>query len=188
MGQHNYSNSLIYHNYILIFCNISFFFILYTENPVPEFYKMAGILTSSIFSGIGIRGIGMVFQIVSGSGGAIIIITTTPPIMIVNAKLTVNGSICNIPPGSGVCNTSYGVNALDSLTTGSDNTAVGQDALTANTTASNNTAVGCRALDVNATASDNTAVGADSLGANDTGICNTAVGSDSLLSNTSCRM
>ena len=180
MDQHNYSNSLIYYNYILIFSILFFFVILYTENPVPEFYKMAGLLFSKVFSGIGIRGTGQVFQITNnaanGTGGSILIITTTPPMMSLNANLIVNGSIINISPGSGVCNAAYGLRALDSLTTGSNNTAVGEDALTANTTASNNTAVGCTAGLAIISGIDNTLIGKCAGLLLTTGVQNTAVG------------
>jgi hypothetical protein len=98
-------------------------------------------------------------------------------------------------------NTSAGVSALASNTTGQDNTGSGWQALFGNTTGNNNTATGASALQTNSTGYNNTAngtgalfsnmsgntdtgVGYQALFANTTGIANTAVGNDALSANT----
>jgi hypothetical protein len=82
-------------------------------------------------------------------------------------------------------NTAEGINALASLTTGTDNTADGYYALFSNTTANDNTATGFQALYSNTTGRDNTATGFEALYTNTTGVDNTANGVNALLSNTS---
>ena len=81
-------------------------------------------------------------------------------------------------------NTSFGVNALISNTTGTRNTANGGFALSTNTTGSDNTANGREALFSNTTGSDNTANGTFALYSNTTGSDNIANGSDALYFNT----
>ena len=65
---------------------------------------------------------------------------------------------CPTACGSGG-NTAVGVNALDSVTTGTNNTAVGTGALTDDTTGPANVAVGNGALAKNTTGQQNMAVG-----------------------------
>ncbi len=98
-------------------------------------------------------------------------------------------------------NTSWGVQALLSNTTGSGNTALGANALVGNTEGQNNTALGLAALQGNVTGFFNTAVGSLASANNisgsdnaafgyralyqDTGNANTAVGNYSLENNVS---
>jgi hypothetical protein len=84
---------------------------------------------------------------------------------------------------SGINNTAMGSSALQSYTTGNFNTAVGASALKS-ATGSTNTALGSSALFTLTTASDNTAVGSSALAFNVTGASNTAVGRSALQSNT----
>jgi hypothetical protein len=81
-------------------------------------------------------------------------------------------------------NTSVGVNALLSLTTGMGNTALGFEALQFNTTGSYSTATGDSAL-LNNNADFNTADGTTALYLNTTGVGNTATGALALYSNVS---
>src|SRR5215471_10034759 len=87
--------------------------------------------------------------------------------------------ICDINFG-----TVFGLNALNSNTTGVGNTAVGWSALLSNIDASFSTAIGGGALSLN-NASSNTAVGAAAMLLNTTGTLNTAVGTDALAFNDS---
>jgi trimeric autotransporter adhesin len=82
-------------------------------------------------------------------------------------------------------NTSDGLDALLSLTTGSFNTGLGSMALETLTTASNNTATGAGALTANTSGHENTADGTDALQGNTTGIDNTATGVQALAANIS---
>jgi len=86
-------------------------------------------------------------------------------------------------PGGG--NTGVGVNALDSLIsgTGINNTAVGVDALTDDTTGSANVAIGHAALANNTTGNFNMAIGAEALQQNN-GNFNLAIGFRVLFMNT----
>lgn len=88
------------------------------------------------------------------------------------------------PLTTGLFNTAYGVNSLYSNTTGTLNTANGNDALYSNTTGFFNTANGFRALFSNTIGYGNTAIGTNSLYSNTTGMSNTASGLNSLYSNT----
>jgi hypothetical protein len=81
-------------------------------------------------------------------------------------------------------NTSLGLGALVSNTTGTNNTAVGLNALFTNSTGSNNTATGVDSLVFNITGSNNTAAGVNGLFSNTTGGNNTATGLSALFSNT----
>src|SRR5215510_3837593 len=81
-------------------------------------------------------------------------------------------------------NTSLGINALGTNTTGSFNTAIGLNALFNNATGTENTAIGVDALFSNTTGDDNTAIGVNALANNTTGIENTAIGVDALFNNT----
>ncbi|MBA3961019.1 MAG: tail fiber domain-containing protein [Chthoniobacterales bacterium] len=81
-------------------------------------------------------------------------------------------------------NTAEGMDALFSLTTGSDNTAIGFDALFNNTTGAANTATGNNSLLLNTTGSQNTANGRSALVNNTTGGDNTANGDAALFNNT----
>jgi trimeric autotransporter adhesin len=81
-------------------------------------------------------------------------------------------------------NTSYGVRALISNTTGNNNSAFGEMALTNNTTGNYNTAIGNRSLLTNTTGSFNVAVGFDAAFSNTSGIENTAIGRSALYKNT----
>jgi trimeric autotransporter adhesin len=85
----------------------------------------------------------------------------------------------------GTANTSLGLNALKSLTTGVQNTALGDEALRNNTTGTSNTAVGYLALGSNTAGQSNTAFGESTLQANIGGSYNVAVGNSALLLNSS---
>ncbi|MBC7421356.1 MAG: hypothetical protein H7328_11565, partial [Bdellovibrio sp.] len=80
-------------------------------------------------------------------------------------------------------NTSWGVNALNPVTTGWNNTATGHSSIRLNTSGSRNTANGNYSLNVNTTGSDNTAIGYGAMIANNGGISNTSLGASSLYSN-----
>jgi hypothetical protein len=84
----------------------------------------------------------------------------------------------------GTENTTLGIEALASLTTGSYNTAVGGFALASITTGEFNTAVGSGALSHSVGTNINTAVGYNALGLTTTGADNTATGTLALYSNT----
>ena len=84
----------------------------------------------------------------------------------------------------GVSNTSFGLSAFNSSSTGGYNSAFGDYALAYNTAGNNNTASGFNALYFNTTGGYNTASGNSSLYANTTGGFNTASGSDALYANT----
>jgi uncharacterized coiled-coil protein SlyX len=91
------------------------------------------------------------------------------------------------PPGEdrGNGNTAAeNVQALESLTTGTDNTATGWQSLFNNTEGNDNTANGFQALYGNTTGFANTATGILALASNTTGIGNTANGSGALVLNT----
>ncbi len=82
-----------------------------------------------------------------------------------------------------VQNTSYGTNALFSITTGSYNSAFGYEALYADTSGSSNSALGARALRSNTSGNGNSAFGTDALVNSTEGEQNVAVGFNALLSN-----
>ena len=90
------------------------------------------------------------------------------------------------PPDGGYpnFNTAEGLDALFSVSAGSDNTAIGFDALLSDTAGSFNTATGYQALLNNTTSNNNTATGASALVFNSTGSDNTATGVNALFSNT----
>ena len=81
-------------------------------------------------------------------------------------------------------NTRFGVQALDSNTSGDKNTAIGFQAMTDNTSGSTNTATGSQALFLNTTGNSNTATGYQALQNNTTGGHNTASGLWALRNNT----
>lgn len=82
-------------------------------------------------------------------------------------------------------NTSFGMAALNPLTTADNLTAIGKNALRNVTIGINNTAIGTNALQNGTTVNDNTAVGSNALAGNVTGFSNTALGSGALQLNTS---
>ncbi len=84
----------------------------------------------------------------------------------------------------GLSNTSFGIAALISNTTGTNNTANGRTALQSNTTGTDNTANGAEALRVNTTGTKNTAIGWTALASNTIGTDNTANGFFALGGNT----
>jgi hypothetical protein len=81
-------------------------------------------------------------------------------------------------------NTSYGEQALSSITTGPLNSAFGRESLRNVTSGQGNTGSGAYTLAANTTGVFNTAVGSIALQSNTTGSGNTAVGQQSLSSNT----
>ncbi|MDI9310847.1 MAG: tail fiber domain-containing protein [Limnohabitans sp.] len=86
---------------------------------------------------------------------------------------------------SGTKIVAIGVNALKSLTTGSDNIALGYGALEANTVGYQNVAIGSSTLSQNTNGNYNTGVGYNSLVRNTGGILNTAIGNNSMYNNLS---
>lgn len=99
--------------------------------------------------------------------------------------MVVNGSTVGRGSGNILSNTTLGVEALYSNTTGDLNTAIGAEALYSNTTRDLNTAIGARTLYTNTTGYLNTAaIGAEALYFNTTGFLNTAIGRDALAYNT----
>jgi trimeric autotransporter adhesin len=84
----------------------------------------------------------------------------------------------------GLNNTSFGINSLNPLNTGTYNTAIGGGSLLLNTTGNNNTAIGNGSLLVNTTGYDNSGNGVSTLRSNTSGYQNTASGTDALYSNT----
>ena len=81
-------------------------------------------------------------------------------------------------------NTSFGINALNPATTGSQNIALGENALSLNTAGNQNIAIGQNALRINTTGNNNIAIGEGALTKNTTGRTNTANGSSALTNNT----
>lgn len=73
-------------------------------------------------------------------------------------------------------NTSFGLNALNSTSTGTNNVAIGLDPLKNNLTGGYNVAIGWRAMELNQSGSYNTVVGNASLMKNSDGINNAAFG------------
>jgi len=154
-------------------------------NTLQEFYQGSVVTT---LSGI--------YRLKSGGNGSVNPDTDggvnwelQPTRAQVDAKASISGQLFTGEinyrgAGSINTNTSYGVNALSSNTTGSSNTALGRDSLSENTTGSENTASGVNSLLSNTTGTQNTAVGRDALSSNTTGSSNTAVGRNSLLINT----
>ena len=82
-------------------------------------------------------------------------------------------------------NTSYGLDALQDVTTGTGNAAFGAYTLLSDTSGGDNSAVGYNALLSNTTGANNTAFGFDTLVLNVSGFYNTAVGAYALEFNTS---
>lgn len=109
-----------------------------------------------------------------------------------------NGSLSGLLSGN---NTSFGVDALNPLNTGTNNVAMGLQALLQNTTGNRNTAIGIRTLSNNTTGSLNTAVGVETLrhntannnvgvghralDTNTVGTNNVAIGTSAMISNVS---
>lgn len=89
----------------------------------------------------------------------------------------------NLAGSLSIDNTSLGLFALNSITTGNQNTAIGDSALRDTTTGSSNTAIGDSALILNTTGANNTATGRSALLFNSTGYENTATGSTALYTN-----
>jgi hypothetical protein len=81
-------------------------------------------------------------------------------------------------------NTIFGLNALQSNTTGNNNSAFGQGALYSNTTGNYNSAFGQGALYSNTTGNNNSAFGLSALQSNTTGNYNSAFGQVALYRNT----
>ncbi|HRI19712.1 MAG TPA: tail fiber domain-containing protein [Panacibacter sp.] len=82
-------------------------------------------------------------------------------------------------------NSSFGYQALNSITSGINNTAVGYKALLSNKTGLNNTAIGNNSLSNNDIGFSNTAIGGDVLTNSKGGNFNTAIGQQSMHSNIS---
>ena len=87
------------------------------------------------------------------------------------------------PISSGVYNTAIGASAMQNNTSGHSNTTVGSYAMYTNTDGVRNTAVGTNAMYYNQNGQKNTAMGNNAGNANTTGSSNTAVGNDALTIN-----
>lgn len=109
-------------------------------------------------------------------------ISTAPAFDLVNANTSYGlSALSSLTTGSQ--NTAFGNSTLSSLTDGTDNVAIGYSALVGSN-GSDNIGIGSFALNSNATGSDNYAIGYGSLRSNTTGNGNTAVGLFSLSDNT----
>jgi len=126
----------------------------------------------------------------------------TGGLLVDSANMTFNGtsltlandaSISGLTVGKGAgsvsTNTAFGVNALNSNTSGSQNVAIGYAALTANTTGNSNIGIGRSAMVSTTSGQSNIGIGGTynanaSLQANTTGSFNVAIGEGSLSSNT----
>lgn len=103
-------------------------------------------------------------------------INATNWMLVINPTNTFAGSRTSYAvTTSAIRDTSYGKDALNALTTGTDNTGIGDGALSALTTANNSTAVGAGAGRT-ATGRDNVFVGTSAGANNTTGTDNTALG------------
>ncbi|CAD5344147.1 hypothetical protein FLA105535_04152 [Flavobacterium bizetiae] len=93
----------------------------------------------------------------------------------------INGVRIGKGSGNDPENSSFGLSALSSNTTGTANTAIGSEALLSNISANNNTAIGNWALRLNQTSPSNTALGVNALTKLLSGVgFNTAVGASAL--------
>jgi hypothetical protein len=104
-----------------------------------------------------------------------------------NGNITSNtsfGMSALISNTTGNENTAFGMLALAYNTTGGDNTAFGWTALQSNTTGGSNSSFGWAALQSNTTGGSNSAFGVSTLESNTTGVSNTAFGGGALLDNT----
>jgi trimeric autotransporter adhesin len=110
--------------------------------------------------------------------------TETPArILDVNGDALIHGLTIGKGNGEEPTNSVIGIDALISITSGTNNTAVGASALLANTAGYSNTATGVNALNSNTEGGRNTATGVSALYYNSTGFNNTAVGLKALWSN-----
>jgi hypothetical protein len=134
---------------------------------------------------------GLVFSAIASSPGvsAVKIINTDLKSSDIDGNLNQSsfGAVAPVAPGGiialgfeGASNTSYGIGALNSITTGSYNSALGYGALFNNTTGSYNSALGYDALFYNTTGSYNSASGYHALQDNTTGNFNSASGAYAL--------
>ncbi len=73
-------------------------------------------------------------------------------------------------------NTSFGLNALNTTSTGTNNTAIGLEALKSNTTGGYNIAIGWKAMELNQNGDSNTVIGNVSMMKNISGFQNSAFG------------
>ncbi|MGA2021215.1 MAG: tail fiber domain-containing protein [Candidatus Sulfotelmatobacter sp.] len=130
-------------------------------------------------------------RIYQNGSGSIGVGTTTPQVALdVVGRVNVSKSyrildndVLAIPTGVSSGNLAVGIQALPSITTGTDNTATGSYGLQFNTTGVNNTADGAFALTFNTSGGFNTAAGVNALDSNSEGNYNTAVGEDALFNN-----
>ena len=104
--------------------------------------------------------------------------------IVTTADATINTLTVGLGNSSVSTNTVFGLDALDTNTTGQQNTAVGNGALQLNTTGNFNTAVGRQVLDSNTEGAQNTAMGVGALQSNTSGDANTAVGYQTLYTHT----
>ena len=116
-----------------------------------------------------------------GSGGATSLNDLSDAIFDGSSLFLGSGAGTN---NTGSNNTTVGINALHSNTSGFANTAIGSEALYSNTTGSNNTTVGINALHSNTSGSADIAIGSGALYTNTTGNYNIANGYNALVSNT----
>lgn len=101
-----------------------------------------------------------------------------------NEDIIVHGLTIGRGAGNRESNVAFGVDVMESNTTGSSNVAIGFEAFNLNTSGFNNVAIGDYSLSGNTEGYSNTATGSGSLLANTTGINNVAIGPNSLFVNT----
>lgn len=101
-----------------------------------------------------------------------------------NGTNTSYGLNAGVSVSSGIFNVAIGLSALQANTTGQTNVAVGVNSLIQNSSGNNNTAIGTSAMYSNVNGQANVAVGANSMDRNTSGSNNVAIGNLSLSANT----
>jgi hypothetical protein len=174
---------------------------LQSAQPVIQFTK-TGILNWKIGN---ITGNSFIINTDAGGGDALTIsptgAATFSSSVTTGADATINGVTVGKGGGNVAQNVAFGINTLESNTsgffntalgtttmryntTGTRNTVVGYGALINNTTGSSNCAFGISAVEGNTTGSNNVGIGQDSLNAPSSGSNNTAIGRSALQNNT----
>lgn len=157
----------------------------YNENGTLDVaFGTGGLTTTDFGSNEGITDMNVIDTRLYAYGSGLLAAYRLSPLadgpIISNTSAGVDALISNT---TGTFNTAYGYQALRSNTTGSDNTATGVGALYANTSGNYNTAYGVHALRANTTGAQNTGIGVGALLSNTTGSQNTATGTNALQSN-----
>jgi len=164
--------------------------LVYQTNGTDGFYYFNGSEWESLSSGASNWALNG-NDIINSNSGYVGIGTDIPEKLLhvngealINGDAFINGLTIGHGTGDDPDNTSLGMYALGSNTTGTVNTAIGKDALHSNTTGSGNTAIGLNTLYENTTGNRNTANGLSALISNTTGSWNTANGGYTLYANT----